>query len=333
MRVVITGGAGFIGRAVVERLADRGDDVVALVRDPARARFLERDHVSLVASDLTSVPALTAQMHDADGVIHAAGQYRVGIKPSEREAMRDANVGATERVIDAGVAAGVHRIVYVSTVNTFGNTHGEQPDETFRRDEKQGFVSWYDETKYGAHKAAEERIAHGAPVVIVMPTQVYGPNDHSDASAQIEMAYKGKLGFAALTSLGLSWVHVHDLADGIVAALDRGRIGESYALAGDPHTLGESISIAARLGGRKPPRITIPTRVLRLIAPLNDRLGGLPGLPANLHETISASDGVTYWASHDKAAAELGFAPRGLEQGIVDTWGRSAASASPAKRP
>src|SRR3954464_3923045 len=284
MRVVITGGAGFIGRAVFERLANRGDDVVALVRDPARASFLEPDHVSLVPSDLTSVPALTAPMHGADAVVHAAGQYRVGIKASEREAMRDANVGATERVIDAAVAAGVKRIVYVSTVNTYGNTQGAEVDETFRRDEKLGFASWYDETKYRSHEAAQGRIGRGAPIVIVMPTQVYGPNDHSQASEQIELAYKGRLGFTALTNLGLAWVHVHDLADGIVAALDRGTIGESYALAGDAHTLGESIRIAARLGGRKPPRVTIPTGVLRLMAPLNDRVGGLPGLPANLRE-------------------------------------------------
>ena len=66
----------------------------------------------------------------------------------------------------------------------------------------------------------------------------------------------------------------------------------------------------------------MPTALLRLFAPLNDRLGGLPGLPANLRETISAAENVTYWAKHDKATAELGFKPRSLEQGIVDTWGK-----------
>ena len=135
-----------------------------------------------------------------DGVIHSAGQYRIGIKPAERAAMRDANVGATERVLDAAVAAGVKRIVYVSTANAFGNTRGEVVDETYRRDEKRGFVSWYDETKYRAHQAAEARIAQKAPIVIVMPTQVYGPNDHSEASAQLEMAYKGTLRFVAFPS-------------------------------------------------------------------------------------------------------------------------------------
>jgi UDP-glucose 4-epimerase len=64
--------------------------------------------------------------------------------------------------------------------------------------------------------------------------------------------------------------------------------------------------------------------MLRLTAPLSDAVGGLPGIPAGLGEMIRAGDGVTYWARHEKATAELGFAPRGLEQGIADTWGRTA---------
>jgi nucleoside-diphosphate-sugar epimerase len=322
VKIAITGGAGFIGRAVVERLAQRGDDVVALVRDPAKSRYLKADHVQLAASDLSDEAALTRQFKGMDAVIHAAGQYRIGIRPTERAQMSDANVGATERVLDAAIAAGVKRIVYVSTANAFGNTRGRLVDEHYRRDEKRGFVSWYDETKYRAHRAAEARIAHGAPVVIVMPTQVYGPNDRSQASSQLEMAYMGTLRLVAFPSAGLGWVHVHDVADGIVAALDRGRIGESYVLAGDPHRMGDSVAIAARLAGRKAPRLTVPTALLRLLAPLSDRLGGLPGLPPNLRETIDAGENVTYWAKHDKATTELGFKPRSLEQGIVDTWGK-----------
>jgi dihydroflavonol-4-reductase len=326
VRVVITGGAGFIGRAIVERLVKRGDEVVALVRDAGRARFLKDDdgRVSLVKSDLSSVAQMTVQMKGAEAVIHAAGSYRVGIPAKERDAMWDANVGATERVLDAAVAAGANRIVYVSTVNVLGDTRGTQPDEAFRRDEKLGFVSYYDETKYRAHQAAENRIAMGAPIVIVMPSAVYGPNDHSQAGEQIELAFKGRLTVTALQNLGTSWVHVDDLADGIVEALDKGRIGESYILSGDPHRLGSSIAIAARLGGHKPPRLAVPTRLLKLMASINDRLGGLPGMPANMRETISAGDNVTYWARHDKATAELGYKPRSLEQGIVDTWGTPA---------
>jgi dihydroflavonol-4-reductase len=321
VRVVVTGGAGFIGRAVVERLAARGDDVVALVRDTGRARFLTSDQLSLVASDLSDVSKLAEQMRGADLAIHAAGAYRIGIRPSERQAMWDANVGATERVLDAAVSAGVKRIVYVSTLSVFGDTRGLTVDESYRRDPKRGFLSWYDETKFRAHEASEERIKSGAPVVIVQPGQTYGPHDHSDASALLEQAHLGRLRFVPFPSTGLAWVHVDDLADAIVAALGRGSVGESYALGGDRHRLGEAVAIAARMGGHPPPRINVPTSLLRAIAPMNDRLGGLPGLPANLAETIRAGENVTYWANHDKATAELGFKPRSLEQGIVDTWG------------
>jgi dihydroflavonol-4-reductase len=321
MRVVVTGGAGFIGRAVVSRLAARGDEVIALVRDPDRAAHLSGTNVTLLASDLRSVPAMTAQMRGADAVIHGAGIYRVGIKKSERPQMWDANVGATERVLDAAIAAGAPRIIYISTNNVFGDTHGTQPDETYRRDLAKDWLSYYDETKFRAHEVAEKRVAAGAPIVIVQPSQVYGPNDHSAASSQLDLAYHGQLRYISFPNSGFAWVHVHDLADGIVAALDRGRAGEAYALAGPCYRLKDAITVAARVAGRKPPRLTVPTRLLRLVAPLNDRLGGLPGLPANLAEVISAGDGVTYWAKHDKATAELGFTPRSLEDGVRDTWG------------
>ena len=76
-------------------------------------------------------------------------------------------MGSTARTLDAAIAAGVPRIVHVSTVNAFGDTHGKVVDETYRRDRRAGFLSWYDDTKYRAHLVAEARIEAGAPIVIV----------------------------------------------------------------------------------------------------------------------------------------------------------------------
>lgn len=161
-RIVVTGGAGLVGRAVVQHLRERGDEVVALVRDPRRAPHLAELGAELLASDLSDVAELTEQLRGADGLIHAAGSYRIGIDRSERGAMWDANVGTTTRVLDAAEAAGTTRIVHVSTINVFGDTHGRVVDETYRRDLGEGFLSWYDETKYGAHEVAEQRVAGGA---------------------------------------------------------------------------------------------------------------------------------------------------------------------------
>ena len=315
-RIAVTGGAGLVGRAVVRRLREREDNVVALVRDPGRATFLAELGAELVQSDLSDVAELKELLRGADGVVHAAGSYRIGIPKSERGAMWDANVGTTTRMLDAAEAAGTPRIVYVSTGNVYGNTHGKVVDETYRRNLAEGFLSWYDETKDGAHEVAEQRIRGGQPVVIVLPSQVYGPGDHSGFGEQIELAHAGRLPYRALEDVGVGLVHVDDLAAGMLGALDRGRPGQSYNLAGPRTTLGEAVTLAATLGGHRPPAIRVPTALLRAMAPI----GGLIGQP-NLRELVSASAGVTYWLSADKATAELGFAARDLETGFNDMFG------------
>jgi len=289
--------------------------VTAPVRDPRRAESLAALGATVVEDDLSDVRALTESLRNFDAAIHAAGEYRIGITKAERGAMWDANVGLTTRIMDAAQDASVGRIVYVSTVNVFGNTHGRIADETYRRDLREGFVSWYDETKYGAHEVVEQRIARGAPVVIVQPSQVYGPGDHSGYGEQLRLAFEGKLRYRALTGQALCLVHVDDLAVGIVAALDRGTVGESYILAGAPITYDQAIALAARLGGKQVP-FRMPERFVRALAPF----GRLIGQP-NLREVVSASLHVTYLGSAEKAERELGFRTRPLEDGLRATFG------------
>lgn len=316
MRVVITGATGFVGGAVARVLKARGDDVVAIVRDPGRAAGLAAAGVELAAGDLADVDVVADHLRGADAAVHAAGSYRVGIRPTERDAMWDANVGTTSRLLDAVGAARTPRVVYVSTCNVFGNTRGRVVDETYRRDESEGFLSWYDETKYRAHEAAEERIRRGARVLIVLPSQVYGPHDHSALGDQLRLARDGQLRYRALDDVGVGLVHIDDLAAGIVASIDRGRIGRSYVLSGQTTTLAEAIDLAAALGGHEPPRLRIPTGLLRVLAPVSAFIG-----QPNVAELISAADGVTYWASSARAEAELGFVARPIEAGFRDTFG------------
>jgi nucleoside-diphosphate-sugar epimerase len=315
VRIVLTGGAGFVGGGVARALRARGDDVVGLVRDRARASALETIGAEVVENDLSDVGHLTESLSGADALIHAAGSYRVGIADSERDAMWDANVGTTTRVLEAAKAAATRRVVYVSTVNVFGNTRGNVVSETYRRDLSEGFASWYDETKFRAHEIAEQRIAAGLPIVVVMPSGVYGPGDHSQFGEQIAAAYAGKLPYRVLDDAGLGLVHVDDLAAGIVAALDSGEIGRSYVLSGPTTTLGEAIDLAATIGGRKAPRMRIPTGMLRAMAPL----GRFVGQP-NIGELISAGSGVTYWATAARAESELGWHARPIEDGFRDTF-------------
>ena len=321
MRVFITGGAGFIGRSVVRQLRSRGDEVTGVVRDPTRGGLGAEGAVAL-PGDLSDVATIAGQLAGHDAVIHLVGSYRIGIRPEERRPMWEANVGATQRVLKAAVQAGVPRIVYVSTVNVFGNTRGRMVDETFVRDPRDGFVSWYDETKWQAHLIAVGHVDVGDPVVIAMPGGVYGPGDHTQIGVQLHAAYNGKLRYRAVDDVGLTLAHVDDIAAGILSVMDRGRVAEGYVLAGPAHRIREAIRMAAELGGHRPPFLAVPTLALRLLAPLADRLSAQTrarlGLPDNLHEVVSASAGVTYWARADKARRELGFAPRDLRTGLND---------------
>src|ERR671922_817397 len=162
MRAFVTGATGFLGGRLAAKLRARGDEVIALVRDPERGARLDAE---LVQGDLSDRARLAEQMRGSDAVFHAAAMYEIGIPPSRRPAMFEANVRGTEHVLDAAVDARVRRIVYVSTINAFGNTRGRVVDETAGRVDP-AYVSTYDETKYLAHEAARERIARGAPVTI-----------------------------------------------------------------------------------------------------------------------------------------------------------------------
>jgi dihydroflavonol-4-reductase len=321
MRVFITGGAGFIGRAVVHGLVGRGDSIVAAVRNPARAADLGAGGVHLVKSDLSAVDDMVDAIRGTDAVVHLAGMYRLGIPASERAAMWDTNVGATERVLDAAAVAGVARTVVVSTANVFGNTAGRVVDETYQRDLESGFLSYYDETKFRAFELTRRRAAGDQRIVIAMPGGVYGQGDHSAAGRQLQLAFQGKLRFRALDEVGIAFVHVDDVADGIIACLDRGTPGEAYALTGKPVTLRDAIAGAAAAGGRRSPRLRIPTTLLRASTPLGPLLGRLGGTPPNLGELVCASRGVTYWVSNAKAMRELGFYSRPLQTGVRDSWG------------
>jgi len=317
MKIFITGGTGFIGGHVIRQLRLRGDDVVALVRSPEKAEALRELGCELVEGDLSDDAAIARGVEGAEAVIHAGAVYKVGIPKSEYPAMFESNVAGTERVLDAAVSAGVPKIVYVSTCAVFGDTHGKAVAEGYKRDAP--FPSEYERTKTLAHELAEDRIAGGAPIVIVQPGGVYGPNDHSEVGNMIEQARTGKLPAKMFPDAGFMFCHVEDIAAGIVLALDKGRTGEAYVISGDQGTLGDLIDRVASIAGRKPPRFTMPSFLLKVSAPLGPVIGPLMGFPPNLRELIASSDGVTYWATDAKARSELGFAPRDLDTGLRDT--------------
>jgi dihydroflavonol-4-reductase len=316
MRVFLTGGTGFIGGTVARQLRDAGHEVIALVREPARAEALRMAGVELVRGDLSSGEVIVEAARGADAAVHAAAIYKVGVLGPEAQRLRRTNVDGTASTLDALIAAGVPRIVYVSTVGIFGNTAGQVVDEQHAL-AAPPYGSVYEETKVAAHRKAQERIASGAPIVIVQPSAVYGPRDHSEIGDMLRRAAKGSLPALPFGDMGVTLVHVDDVAAGIILAVQRGRIGESYVLSSGDHVrMQDVVAQAASIGGKRPPRLSVPSGLLRAVAPAGRLIGPIAGMPPNIQELLSASDGVTYWARSDKAAAELDYRPRELSVGL-----------------
>jgi nucleoside-diphosphate-sugar epimerase len=320
MKAFMTGATGFIGGRLAHRLRERGDEVVCLVRNPDKAADLKKAGCTIVEGDLRDQAAIRKAMEGAEVVYHVAADYRIGIKADKIPELEDANVGGTQRVLDAAVDAGARRILYVSTAAAFGNTRGEVVDET-REHPGDSYTSTYERTKVEAHRLAVERAREGAPVIIVQPTSVYGKGDRSVTGQIIADAARGKLPAVSFPKMGLTMVHVDDVVDGIIAAVEKGKPGESYILGGDRTTMRELVDTAAKVAGRKPPKLNMPTPLIKSMIPVAPLATKAMGLPPNLKELISSSDGVTFWTRHDKAERELGYRPRDLETGLKQTVG------------
>jgi nucleoside-diphosphate-sugar epimerase len=320
MKVFMTGATGFIGGRVAAKLRERGDQVVALVRAPEQAGALGELGCELVRGTLSDATAIRTGLEECDAAIHCAAIYEIGIPQSQRPAMYEANVLGTERVLRAALEAGIPRVVYVSTIAAFGDTGGRVVDETYHHPGV-SFTSYYEETKYKAHQIAIRLIEDEAlPAILVQPGAVYGPGDQSQLGDLIDQYLTGKLPLIPFGDLGLNVVHVDDVADGILLALDDGELGQAYVLGGAITTNREMLQTAALLAGEDRSARGLPTAALRAIAPLGPLIGPLAGLPPNIGELIDSSEGVTFWAKHDKAIEALGYSPRGLESTLRDTF-------------
>jgi len=319
VKVFVTGGTGFIGGEVARQLRARGDEVACLVRSPEKAAKLKELGCELIAGSLSEAAVLRAGMEGCDAVIHAAAMYEVGIPAKQHPAMYEANVHGTELAMRAALEAKVPKVVYVSTVGAFGNTHGKVVDEAYEHPGKE-FTSYYEETKLEAHRIVKRMIDEDSlPAVIVQPGGVYGPGDTSQVADLLDEFFAGRLFLLPFPDLGICLTHVADIAGGILLALDKGKTGETYVLSGPATTMREAVETIAAVSGRKAPKRNLPTPVMKALTPIGPLVGKLMGQPPNLRELISSADGVTFWASHEKATSELGYAPRGMTEGMRDT--------------
>lgn len=313
-RYFVTGATGFVGAEVAKQLRTRGHQVVALVRSPEKASLLAKLGCELRVGDITVPDTLRTAMAGVDGVFHLAAWCRTGA-PHARPLATAVNVDGTRHVLDVMRELGIARGVYTSAVAVCSDTHGTLVDETYRYDGPH--LSVYDGTKWRAHyEVARPAIAQGLPLIIVQPGVVYGPGDPSFVRGLFVRHLRRRLPFVPAGTT-YCWGHVDDTAHAHIEAMERGRVGESYIIAGPAHSLLDAVRVAARASGRPAPLGGIPPLLLRALSRLVGGVERFVTLPPSLSaETLRVVAGVTYLASSAKAARELGFAPRPLDEGL-----------------
>lgn len=268
-KVLVTGATGFIGTFLVARLLERGEKVRALYRrmpsppppglELVCADPLHHPNCELVNGDILDPVSLTEAMRGCDRVFHVAA-YAKNWAP-EADTFYQMNVVGMRNVFDAATAAGVRKIVWTSTCVTSGPSFdGRILDESLPRTTTV-FYTEYERTKTMAENEALERAARGLPVVIVKPTRVFGPGrmtEGNSATRVIDDYRRGKMPF--LLNFGKNignWAFVNDVAEGHIAAMEFGRIGQCYLLGGENASLRELFDLIDQLTGRRQFRIPL----------------------------------------------------------------------------
>ena len=316
MKAFVTGGTGFIGQHLVRKLIERGYEVRALARSESSAAKVRELGATAVSGDITDTESMRAGMTGCDVVFHLAAWYKMGSPDWTRaEAI---NVSGTRKVLRLAHELGIPKIVYTSTVAVYGDTKGQLVDETYYN--AGPFLTEYDRTKWLAHyKVALPLIEKGAPIIITMPGVVYGPGDTSVAADMMRLFYRWLPALPG-PETAATYAHVEDVAQGHILAAEKGKIGESYILAGPAIPLGEMVDFWAYLTGKPAPAIRIPASLVRPLAPLVEAISAFVPLPAALSGEATASLGATYMARADKARTELGWQTRPLQTGMLETF-------------
>lgn len=335
MDVLITGGNGLLGRHLVSALQDRGDTVRVLALPEEDTRWLEQRSVAVHRGDIRGPETLTVPMSGVQGVVHLAGMMGVWRPMQDYHAV---NVTGTENVCRAALAAGVSRIVHVSSWTVYGMNLGEPAREGFAL---RPFHEPYAVTKADGDMVVQRMITDDhLPAVIIRPGTFFGPGDYLHFARMADRVRQGRGIIVGPGDNALPFVYVTDVVQGLLLGLDReNAVGEAYNITNDSpltqqqflHAIAEDISVA-------PPRLHVPYPALYAAGSLAERVAAIT---RSQRQPVVTRLGVKLFGTEnrhaiDKARRELGYSPRvPLREGVrlAAAWYRGQDSGPSASVP
>jgi dihydroflavonol-4-reductase len=248
-RIFLTGGTGVIGGALITRLQERGDEVVALARSDTAARRLSDRGVAVARGETTDGAALAAGMAGCEVAFHLAGINSLCV--AEPGPMERANIDGAVAAVRAAARAGVARLVHTSSAATIGEPSGTIANEW--TEHRGWYLSTYERTKTEGERAALAAAREvGQDIVCVNPSSVQGPGRAGGTGRFLLAFLDGRL--KVFVDTHVSMVDIQDCVEGHLLAAERGVTGERYLLSGIRLSITEALSLAAEVAGveRKP---------------------------------------------------------------------------------
>lgn len=321
MKILVTGGTGFLGRNVVERLVADGHEVTVLVR-PTSSRTGFPDAVRFAVGDVTEPASLRAAAHGHDAVLHGAALVKIA---APGDAFDRINVQGLENVLRAAEDARVERVLYVSSFMALGPSEdapGGVHDESSPADDRD-WINHYERTKTVADRRARRAIRDGAPVSVVYPGVIYGPGELTEGNIVVRHVIDlvhGRLP-ALLGKAHRRWnyVFVDDVAAGVVTALVDAPTGRRYVLGGDNVTQEEFYRLVGELTGARVPTLRMPDPVGKVAGAVEKAWAALQGRTPKLTPDLVDVYRHDWALDSTRAREELGYRPRPLAAGLRET--------------
>jgi len=315
MKILVTGATGFLGNNLTRKLVQQGHEVVATVRTTSDLRPLDGLGVETVHANLTDAAAMAPVVQDVDAIIHCAALIQLGL--SKRESSIAFNVGSTEVLAEAARRRKI-RMIHVSSVDTLEDSKDGTPT-TETDDEEPKFDCSYVVSKRAACNAFMKEVDKGLDGVTVCPGFMLGPYDWKPSSGEM-LLFVAKTPLFFVAAGGCCVVDVRDVADGIVAALQRGGTGEKYILGGENISYKELWTRMAKVIGCQPPRMKIGNLTASLVGKVGDLISKFTKEELALNSAMIGMGQLLNWHSSQKAIDELDYSIGDIDIAIEDAW-------------